>query len=251
MRFSTLALAAGFFAPFASAKAVGIQTYDVCGGSYGTWSGFAFCASVQVSAVAKSPNVWTVAMQIANLSGTNGSYDGSLFAQIGLDNVLGSLLDPASILVTQGGSTVCSNTTNNQSGSASCWSVKQDQAAAGGVNVDFLGNTSSGVNLAVASSCSGTNNYIYSCLGSAPVTISFDVNSDFNPAMSGDVYIKAQGAPGSTECETGTAVQASQRCIPVTATPEPATLAMFGTGLAALAAKGRRRKKSGEVDLGA
>jgi len=242
-RFAAFVLAGSLMSPFASAKAVGTQTYDVCGGTYASWTGFAFCASVQVSVVAAGPNVWNVAMQIANLSGTNGSYAGSLFAQIGIDNILGALANPANILVKQGGSTICSNPTNDQSGGANCWAVKTDQSAAGGLNIDFLGQTSNGVNLGVASACSGASNYIYTCLGSAPVTISFNIDTDFNPATSGDVYIKAQGALGSTECETGTAAPLATQCSPVTATPEPATLAMFGTGLASVAATGWRRRK--------
>jgi hypothetical protein len=250
-RLLSLALAASLASPFSAAQAVGTQTYNVCGGSYASWTGFAFCASVQVSVVANGPNLWNVAMQISNLSGTNGSYAGSLFAQIGLDNLFFS--PPAAVisnvLVTQNGSTICSNPTNNQQGGANCWSVSQNTSAAGGINVDLLGNTSNGVNFAASSACSGQNNYIYTCLGSAPVTISFDINKNFDPSQIGDVYIKAQGALGSTECETGTTVAAGLQCSspPVTATPEPTTMTMLGTGIAALAAQVRRRRKKGDV----
>jgi len=248
-RLLSLALAASLASPFSAAQAVGTQTYNVCGGSYASWTGFAFCASVQVSVVAKAAGVWNVAMQISNLSGTNGSFAGSLFAQIGLDNLF--FTPPAvvisNVLVTQNGSTVCSNPTNNQSGGANCWSVAQNQSAAGGIQVDLLGNTSNGVNLAASSACSGQNNYIYTCLGSAPVIISFDINKDFDPSQLGDVYIKAQGALGSTECETGTTVTGSLRCStpPTTATPEPTTMTMLGTGIAAMVAEVRRRRKKG------
>lgn len=248
-RLLSLALAASLASPFSAAQAVGTQTYNVCGGTYASWTGFAFCASVQVSVVAKAAGVWNVAMQISNLSGTNGSYAGSLFAQIGLDNLF--FTPPAvtisNVVVTQGASTVCSNPTNNQSGGANCWSVAQNQSAAGGIKVDLLGNTSNGVNLSASSACSGQNNYIYTCLGSAPVTISFDINKNFDPSQIGDVYIKAQGALGSTECETGTAVGASLQCStpPTTATPEPTTMTMLGTGIAAMVAEVRRRRKKG------
>ncbi len=249
-RFLSIALAASLAAPFASARAVGTQTYNVCGGSYASWTGFAFCASVQVSVIAKGGNVWNVAMQIANLSGTNGSYSGSLFAEIGIDNLFNTFANPTNILVTQGGSTICSNASNSQQGNAKCWNVSTNQSAAGGINVDLLANTSNGVNLSVSSQCSGANKYVYTCLGSAPVTISFDVNKDFDPTKVGDVYIKAQGQLGSTECETGTNVASGLQCTspPVTSTPEPATLTMLGTGIAALAVRTRRRRTIRDVD---
>lgn len=257
-RLLSLALAASLASPFSAAQAVGTQTYNVCGGSYASWTGFAFCASVQVSVVASGSGIWNVAMQISNLSGLNGSFAGSLFAQIGLDNLNLPGGNPpvaiSNVLVTQGGSTICSNPTNSSQGNAGCWSVQQNQTAAGGIKVDLLGNTSSGVNLSVASACSGQNKYIYTCLGAAPVTISFNINRNFDPTQIGDLYIKGQGALGSTECETGTTVAVALRCSapPVTSTPEPTTMTMLGTGIAAMVAEVRRRRKKGtatELDV--
>jgi hypothetical protein len=258
-RLFTLAFAASLVSPFSTAQAVGTQTYNVCGGSYGaSWTGFAFCASVQVSVVASGSGLWNVAMQISNLSGLNGSYAGSLFAQIGLDNLNLPGGNPkiaiSNVLVKQGGSTICSNATNSQQGNAGCWSVAQNQSAAGGIKVDLLNSTSQGVNLSASSACSGQNNYIYTCLGAAPVTISFDINRDFDPSQIGDLYVKAQGQLGSTECETGTSVAAALQCTtpPVTSTPEPTTMTMLGTGIAAMVAEVRRRRKKGvaaELDI--
>src|SRR4051812_3523287 len=77
------------------ARATGSKAYDFCGGSYSGFTGFAFCASVNVSVVAASntdglthaPGAYTVTMDITNKSGQNGSYLNSLFIQIGLDNL--------------------------------------------------------------------------------------------------------------------------------------------------------------------
>src|SRR5689334_22645198 len=132
---SALVVALG--APLSSAKAVGTQAYDVCGGSYAGWSGFAFCASVQVTVVQKAASVWNVALQISNMSGYNGSFAGSVFTQIGIDNIPGNLASPANITISQGGSVVCTNKFNDPSSASGCWDVLQDANATGGFNVDF------------------------------------------------------------------------------------------------------------------
>ena len=77
-------VAVTLFAP-ASAKALGSRSYDFCGGQYTGYTGFAFCASVTVGVAASTytPGAYTVTLDVMNLSGQNGSYAGSLFAQIG------------------------------------------------------------------------------------------------------------------------------------------------------------------------
>ena len=245
-RFSTLALTLALATPFAAARATGTQSYNVCGGSYTGFTGFAFCASVNVAVTNVSAGVYNVAMTIANLSGDNGSYAGSIFQNVGLDNILGSLATPANVLVTQDGATVCSNPTDDQTGGAKCWNVKVNQSSAGGVNIDFLSNTSAGNNLALVSACSGGNT-LDTCLNLHPVTISFDITQDFNPTTTGDVYIKAQGL-GSTECFTGPDAlsPACNSATTFSTTPEPATMGLMATGLFGLIPVFRRRRNRGE-----
>jgi hypothetical protein len=243
-RVSTLALTLALATPLSTAKAIGTQSYDVCGGSYGGFVGFAFCASVQLAVTNVSAGVYKVALTVANMSGTNGSFGGSIFQNIGVDNILGNLANPANVLVTQDGATVCSNLNNDQTGSAGCWNVKVDQSSAGGVNIDFLANTSAGNNLALSSACSGGST-LDTCLNLHPVTISFYIDTDFNPATSGDIYIKGQGMQQSTECFAGPTAS-SPTCSRVTATPEPATLGLMSTGLITLVPFFRRRRKTDE-----
>src|SRR3954454_2049180 len=97
-KFAAVAFAVALASPLSTAKAVGTQSYDVCGGTYSSWSGFAFCASVQVTVVQKATSVWNVAIEIANMSGTNGAFDGSTFVRIGIDNIPGNLANPANIV---------------------------------------------------------------------------------------------------------------------------------------------------------
>ncbi|MGH9888012.1 MAG: PEP-CTERM sorting domain-containing protein [bacterium] len=201
-----------------------------------------------------------MAIQIANMSGLNGSYLGSVFTQIGIDNIPGNLANPANIVVSQNGAPVCTNKFNDPSPSVGCWTVKQDANASGGFNVDFLDQSSNGLNRDISSLCLNEPTLLYTCLASNPVTLSFDINSNFTPATQGQVYIHSETILPTlqyavSECETGASVVRAERCVaatfdagggPVTATPEPATLALLGTGMFAVGGPVgfmRRRRK--------
>jgi hypothetical protein len=237
--------------PVHTARADGSKTFDFCGGTYTGYTGFAFCASVAVG-VAKATEAghaagaYTVTIDVANLSGENGSVAGTLFAQMGLDNLINNLATPTNLTISQGGKIVCTNLADNTTGKAKCFNVQMDKTAAGGVNLDFLMSTSNGVNLALTSACkappNATTNLLYTCLAAAPVRISFDVTTNFDPNNGVEVYVKGQGTIyNSTECQTG--VVGSIACTPTTTTPEPASLVLLGTGLLALGAPVRRRMR--------
>lgn len=230
------------------AHAIGSKTYDFCGGSYSGYTGLAFCASVNVSVAAASnadglthaAGAYTVSMEITNKSGENGSYLNSLFIQIGLDNLSNDLANPTNVRISQGGTVICTNVTDILTGKAKCYNVQEEKTAAGGVRLDFLASASNGVSqYAIASCTSTTTGTLHTCPASGPIRISFDVTKDFNPNDGVEVYVKAQGQLGSTECETGT--NTISCAPPTTVTPEPATLTLLGAGIMVVLI-GRRRK---------
>src|SRR5687768_12062583 len=78
-------------APLTAAHASGERSWTVCGGTpYSGYSGFALCASVTATVQTNATGQHILTMKIYNLSGQNGSYAGTVFTSLGLDNVVPS-----------------------------------------------------------------------------------------------------------------------------------------------------------------
>ncbi len=239
--------------PISEARAIGERTWAVCGGTpYSGYSGFALCASVRVTVTRNAAGQHVVTMQVYNLGGQNGSYSGSVFTSIGLDNVI-----PTSVNVVTGSLKITGPCVANSAGCdySEHWQVVDNKAIGGGVKVDLLAGSFNSQH-SIASQCGVDNGltpghnlyFVTNChpSGSNFVTLSFRVTQDFDPSLTGDLFIKGQnGYLGqSSECLTG---GKNENCGPTTVVPEPITLTLFGTGVLGWSGVGflrRRRRES-------
>lgn len=241
----TLAVALLVAAPVAAADAQGDASryYQVCGGSYAGWSGVGLCASVNVAVRELPSGRAVVTLTVRNMSGMNGSYSGSVFTGVGLDNVM-----PPSINVINGTLKVtgpCASDPSQTCDFSSNWGLANDKSMGGGVKVDLLNSTDRGVNYSIASACGlsagtapGTNTIATACGTSGGYAeISFEVTSFFDPNLTSTLYVKAQNGygGGSTTCQTSS--------LDCTVAPEPTTVTLVAGGLAAIGFVRRRRRR--------
>jgi len=206
----------------------GLTTY--CGGS-----SFATCASVSVSSSfdAITGQTW-ISMTVTNLSGTNGTYGGTIFTEMGLFGLPGSQNTPSfsyvngSLSVMEGGVDHTSD-----------WTLGTGGLNGAGITKFVSGaNTTNGINGGIPAPHGYTFTFAVTGLSS-----SFDPNN-YGFAIHG------QGGPNS--CSTKLVIQSDgttnagpydANCSP-SVTPEPLTMTLLGTGLAGMgAASARRRRK--------
>jgi hypothetical protein len=242
--------------PLSSAEASGERHWNVCGGTpYSGYTGFALCASVTATVETNNLGEHVLTMKVYNLSGLNGSYSGTVFTSIGLENVI-----PSSINVVAGsleikGPCVGSSDPCDYS---DYWQVVDNKSIGGGVQVDLL-TGSFNSKYSIASQCGiddeatpGHNLYFAtSCFDNGPdfVTLSFRVTDAFDPEKTGDLFIKGQnGYPnggGSTTC-----LSTNANCIPQTTVPEPITTTLVATGMGIWGGIGyiRRRRQGANTE---
>lgn len=201
-----------------------------CGGNT-----FSTCASVTVTIVTTGANAGQVTMTVTNLSGAQGTWDGTVFTQVGMYNL------PAGVDYGTLKSVTCTVgcTTTDQKAN---WQLGTNGLSGVGIDPTVIGtDTKNGVNGAIATGQTYVFVFTITNYGSITSLSDFAIHGQMGPSSCSTKLVWSGSAPNTA---TGSP---DGSCF--STTPEPITMALVGTGLAGMGGMGliRRRKKGTDL----
>ncbi len=238
-----LGLAAAGLAASAAPAAAQSRSWQVCGGN-----AFNTCAAVELRVVGTS-----VTLKVWNLSGMNSTFAGTVFTAVGFENVGSAAAVSGSLAMS--GPVRPGNT-------PAAWTLANNKQVGGGVKLDVVSKTTTGVHDGIASACAqngqlpgGAQLWMNPCATPGGyndpgwITLTFSITGTWD-LESTYLLVKGQNGPNgaSTECITG---GNNLNCMPTSVVPEPMTIVLLGSGLAGIGGArllGRRRRREDDLE---